>query len=157
MEELLTPFDTVVSYFDQKLGPTILVSNSDIEKDKELEKEISTLMDIHRPDSFFVHYFNNRISANYIFAYESEETIRGGHNEIMLSFVFDNSENTKGEFLRHFFSNINAYENQLKILTKWLHLKVEFKNLINHIQIQKPSPDGLSYSKLQLLKMLQYR
>ena len=157
MEDLATPFDTIVSYFDQKLGPSILVSNSDITEDKEMEKEISSLMDLHRPGSFFVHYFNDRISANYIYSFKSEEIIRGGHNEIMLSFVFNNSEQTKGEFLRYFFTNINAYENQLKILTKWLHRKVEFKHLIDHIQTQKPSPDAVSYSKLQLLKMLQYR
>lgn len=157
MEEFLSPFDTIVSYFDQNLGPSILVSNSDIAEDKEMEKEISALMDLHRPGSFFVHYFNDRISANYIYSYKSEEIIRGGHNEIMLSFVFNNSEQSKGEFLNHFFSNINAYENQLKILTKWLHRKAEFKNLIDHIQTQKPSPDAVSYSKLQLLKMLQYR
>jgi hypothetical protein len=156
MEDLGAPFDTIVSYFDQKLGPSILVSNSDIVKEKEMEKEISALMDLHRPGSFFVHYFNDRISANYIYSYESEEVIRGGHNEIMLSFVFNNSEQTKGDFLRYFFTNINAYENQLKILTKWLHRKAEFKHLIDHIQTQKPSPDAVSYSKLQLLKMLQY-
>ncbi len=154
-EELIAPFDTIVSYFDQKLGPSILISNSDIAEDKELEKEISALMDLHRPGSFFVHYFNDRISANYIYSYQSEEMVRGGNNEIMLSFVFPKSaEETKGEFLRYFFTNINAYENQLKILTKWLHRKAEFKNLIDYIQTQKPSPDAISYSKLQLLKFL---
>ena len=157
MEELVSPFDTIVSYFDQNLGPSILVSNSDIAEDKEMEREISALMDLHRPGSFFVHYFNDRISANYIYSFKSEERIRGGNNEIMLSFVFNNSEQTKGEFLRYFFSNINSYENQLKILTKRLHLKAEFKNLINYMQTQKPTPDAVSYSKLQLLKMLQYR
>lgn len=156
-EDLIAPFDTIVSYFDQKLGPSILVSNSNIAEDKEMEKEISALMDLHKPGSFFVHYFNDRISANYIYSYQSEEHIRGGQNEIMLSFVFNNSENTKGEFLRYFFTNINAYENQLKILTKWLHRKAEFKHLINRIQIEKPSADAVSYSKLQLLKILQYR
>ncbi len=158
LEGLATPFDTVVSYFDQKLGPTILVSNSDIAEDKELEREISTLMDLHRSGSFFVHYFNDRISANYIYSYKSEQQIRGGKNDIMLSFVFPRpEEESKSEFLRYFFTNINAYENQLKILTKWLHRKAEFKNLIDHIQTQKPSQNAISYSKLQLLKMLQYR
>jgi hypothetical protein len=158
MENLVPPFETIVSYFDQKLGPSILVSNSEIGNDKELEKEISSLMDLHQPGSFFVHYFNDRISANYIYSYQSEKQIRGGQNEIMLSFVFPKSNGeSKGEFLRYFFTNINAYENQLKILTKWLHRKAEFKHLIDHIQTQKPSPDAISYSKLQLMKMLQYR
>ncbi|MBN2157561.1 MAG: hypothetical protein JW776_16055 [Candidatus Lokiarchaeota archaeon] len=156
--EDLAPFDTIVSYFDLKYGPSILVSNSDIAKDKELEKEISALMDLHQPDSFFVHYHNNRISANYIYSFLSEAYVRGGHNEIMISFVFNNSDRTSGEFLRYFFSNIKNYENQLKILTKWLHKKVEFKNLLAHIQNpRQDTMDLISYSKLQLLKMLQYK
>jgi hypothetical protein len=160
MDKLLTPYDTIVSYFDSRLGPSILVSNTDVGQEGELEREISSLMDLHRSGSFFVHYHGERISANYIFSFKSEDYVRGGYNDIMISFVFKKKqpEQSNGEFLRFFFSSIDMYENQLKFLTKSLHRKVEFKNLLTQLQNPTLSKiDSVSFSKLQLLKMLHNR
>jgi GTPase SAR1 family protein len=101
----------LLSYFDQLIGPKVLISSADLEK--PLQSRIISLMDINQDQGYFEHVFTNEkeseiFIANYAFIIPSEWS-RGKIDRLMVSYISSPDEESK-----HFKSLVEEFIAKLK-------------------------------------------
>ncbi len=87
----------ILVYFDQLIGPKVLISSSDL--DKPLQSRIVTLMDINQDQGYFEHIFSTEqqdeiFIANYAFIIPSDWS-RGKLDRLMVSMISSPDQESK--------------------------------------------------------------
>ncbi len=87
----------LISYFDQLIGPKVLISSEDL--DKPLQSRIVNLMDINQDQGYFEHVFSTSqqdeiFIANYAFIIPSEWS-RGRLDRLMVSMISSPDQESK--------------------------------------------------------------
>lgn len=110
------PYEMVISYFDIKIGPIVLIKFGIGVPEKGIgipENEITNLMEFHTDGETFSHCYvqhDKTFSLNHCFAIEDKKT-RGGCHDLMLSVLFKKQINiSKKEYLNNILDNIEFLE-----------------------------------------------
>ncbi|MHA1340162.1 MAG: hypothetical protein ACTSRZ_10620 [Promethearchaeota archaeon] len=151
------PYKTMISYFDNQIGPNILVSNLDernINEENKVSNEITKLLDIHEPGDFFIHYFNGDITASYIFRLKDNYT-RGGEHLLMISLLFPKVANNPSYSIE-IFQKLNKIESILKNYSNYLSTKTKLVNILRQINANgikdKISPEKMKFELINAIK-----
>lgn len=131
------PHEIMISYFDMHVGPSLLFQNIGNQDSKEItdfnlpKQDFLQLMDIHEPGDFFIHYFNQIISVNYIFSI-GDPGVRGGEHLLMTSMLFPKNDSTITEekYLSAIFSNIPNYKTDLQQISSMINKNSLIKMLL---------------------------
>jgi len=110
------PYEMVISYFDIKIGPIVLIKFGIGIPEKGIgipENEITNLMEFHTDGDTFSHCYvqhDKTVSLNHCFAI-GDKKARGGCHDLMISVLFKKQINiSKKEYLYNILDNINILE-----------------------------------------------
>jgi hypothetical protein len=124
----------VISYFDMRIGPNILYSNSDISNIYSFP-DLSRILEFTERESTFLFSFRKFQTINSVF-YMKSEIARGGQDLLMISCVI------RASYFKNELTDIYQYLNSKKpILEKYVaELKVlpNFNSIL-HKNIQNPT------------------
>ena len=126
------PGQLTVSYFDQRIGPTVLISETDIFKsNRYFEENVSRLIDLHQPGDFFSHYFNGNLTFNLVFQVY-HPGVRGNRSDLMLTLFMSNVAN--GVMAQNIFLRMAFIEDRLRKYAKKMVQQNLLVNLLNAAQ-----------------------
>ncbi len=139
------PYELIVSYFDIKIGPMVLIKFRFGIPEKGIsipEDEITNLMEFHADGETFshcyIHHDDKIISLNHCFAIENKNT-RGGHYNLMISVIFKKLINvSKKEYLYNIFDNIDILELWIERISKQISREKNINSILN-----SPNPTSL--------------
>jgi hypothetical protein len=153
------PYELVVSYFDIKIGPIVLIKiGSDISETGIgiPEDEITKLMEFHTDGDTFSHCYiqhDKTVSLNHCFAIKNNET-RGGRYDLMISVLFKKQINiSKKEYLYNILDNIENLELWLEEISEQISSEKNINSIFksqNAVRLYKN--DEIKSSLIRCLK-----
>ncbi|MHA2336214.1 MAG: hypothetical protein ACXACX_02875 [Candidatus Hodarchaeales archaeon] len=137
VEIINLPYELVISYYDIKIGPIVLIKFGMGISENEVgipENKISNLMDFHTDGQTFSHcyvQYDKIISLNHCFALKDKKT-RGGCHDLMISVLFKKQINiSKREYLYTIFDNIDNLELWLEGISEQICKEKNIKSMLN--------------------------
>jgi hypothetical protein len=122
----------VVSYFDVKIGPKVLIKDKDIGI-RIPDSQIANLMEFHTDGDTFSHCYvqhDKVISLNHCFSIENS-FVRGGRYDLMVSVLFKKqSDVPKKEYLYNIFDNIELLEKWIEKVSNQIQREKRLKSLL---------------------------
>jgi hypothetical protein len=122
------PHQTMLSNFDIHIGPTVIfldIENQERNNFKISETIISSLMDIHSSDDFFIHFYNGFLSINYYFEVYNKN-IRGGANQFMASIIFKDLDNKS-------MAKVIEHLDDFKLWSKTIKISIHNQKIANEL------------------------
>lgn len=134
------PYELVISYYDIKIGPMVLIKFGMGIPEKGIgipEDEITNLMDFHTDGDTFSHCYiqhDKIVSLNHCFAIENKYT-RGGYYNLMISVLFKKQINiSKKEYLYNILDNIDILELWIEGISEQICREKKINSILNSPQ-----------------------